>query len=292
MSRDYEPENARDPVFWASLKDDAAVDACARLDPSNALDFAACRLSQARLDWCALRAPANALNKATGSISPTVFDELVDIAPEAVVRYAAGRVTRPQAEKIATAHPALGIQLSAQLSHETLVRVAGRRPGDALMSDGCCCALGAEAVDQLARRAWNLSAAPASTLEAVFVRAPHVLTDQELIDFLNGDSRQGNCFGGSASRYRVALQPSIIPRLPVTFLAEAAEYRPTQLLWMGIEHLPEGVRERALELEHPDVRVEFGASVSSARWAQIERLPPLLRAVLTGERAPAPEPVF
>ncbi|XAI97212.1 hypothetical protein [Dolichospermum phage Dfl-JY45] len=292
MSRYYEAENARDPVFWASLKDDAAVDACARLDPENALDFAACRLSQARLDWCALRAPAHALNKAAGSISPSVFDELVDIAPEAVVRYAAGRVTRPQAEKIAAAHPALGIQLSAQLSRETLAWVAGRRPGDALLSDACCCALGGAAVDDLARRAWNMPGVPPQTLEAVFARAPHVVTDQVLIAFLNGESRQGSRFGGPSSRYRVALQPSIIPRLPATYLAEAAEYCPTQLLWMGIEHLPDAVRERALELEHPDVRVEFGASVSSARWAQIERLPPLLRAVLTGETAPASAPAL
>lgn len=282
MSGVYVPESARDPMFWASLRDDAAVDACARLDPENALDFAACRLSPARLDWCALRAPAHALSKAAGSISAAAFEELVNIAPEAVVRYAAGRVSRSQAEKIAIAHPGLGIQLSAQLSRETLVWVAGRRPTDALMSDACCCALGGEAVDELARRAWSLAGASSAALAAVFERAPHVLSDAALGEFLNGESLQGKRVGGPASRYRLALQPSIIPRLSAMQLSEAAEYHPTQLLWMGIEHVPDAVRERALSLEHPDVRAEFGESVSAARWAQIERLPAQLRAALTG----------
>lgn len=292
MSREYLAESARDPLFWASLKDDAAVDACARLDPENALHFAAHRLSSERLDWCALRAPAYALAKAAGSISASTFDEIVNIAPDQVVQYAAGRVSRQQAEKIAIAHPAVGIKLSAQLSRETLAWVAARRPGDALLSDACCCALGGAAVDELARRAWNTMGVSAHVLEAVLARAPHVVTDQELIDFLDCVSRQGSRFGGPSSRYRAALQPPIIPRLSASHLAAAAEYHPTRLLWMGIEHLPDAVRERALALEHPEVRGEFGACVSAARWAQIERLPPQLRAALTGETAPASAPAL
>lgn len=289
MSREYKPEDARDPLFWASLKDDAAVDACARLDPEGALMFACARLSPSRVDWCALRAPHQALAKAAGVISSAVFEELVTIAPEAVVRYAAGRVSCAQAEKIAVAVPSLGIKLSAQLSRKTLAWVASRRPTDALRSDAFCSALGAEGVDALARRTWDRNVPP--TLEAVLKRAPHVLSGQEINDFLDGESPQGDRLT-SRMRYRTALQPSIIPRLSAKHLAEAAELLPTQLLWMGIEHLPEPVRERALALEHPDVRADFGANVSAARWAQIERLPAQLRAALTGQTVSASAPAL
>jgi hypothetical protein len=195
MSGHYSPESACDPLFWASLRNDAAVDACARLDPQNALQFAALRLSPARLDWCALRAPAHALTFMPSGVSAAAFEELVKIDPHAVVQHAAGRLSLQQAESIAYAHSALGVALSAQLSRNTLLWVAGRRPIDALVSDACCDALGGEVVDALAREVWE-KAQTFPGLRAVFHRAPHILKDAEIHRFLAGEGRQAKAIGG------------------------------------------------------------------------------------------------